>query len=100
MDWQSWLIGTVSRALAYGTPLLWGTLGEIYAERAGVSNLGVEGMMILGAYAGFAVAQTVGNPGLGLLAAGAVGTLAALWHAFLTVTLRANQYVSGLALTM
>lgn len=100
MDWASWLVGTVSRALAFGVPLLWGTLGEIYAERSGVVNLGVEGMMILGAYAGFAVTQTVGNPALGLLAAAAVGTLAALWHAFLAVTLRANQYVSGLALTL
>lgn len=100
MDWASWLESTVSRALAVGVPLLWGTLGEIYAERAGVVNLGVEGMMILGAYAGFAVAQTAKNPGLGLLAAAVVGGLAALWHAFLTVTLRANQYVSGLALTL
>lgn len=100
MDWTSWLVGTVSRALAFGVPLLWGTLGEIYAERSGVVNLGVEGMMILGAYAGFAVAQTLGHPGWGLLVAAGVGTLAALWHAFLTVTLRANQYVSGLALTL
>ncbi len=100
MDWASWLVGTVSRALAYGVPLLWGTLGEIYAERSGVVNLGLEGMMILGAYAGFAVAQTVGNPAWGLLAAAAVGLVASLWHAFLTVTLRANQYVSGLALTL
>ncbi len=100
MDWTSWLVGTVSRALAFGVPLLWGTLGEIYAERSGIVNLGVEGMMILGAYAGFAVAQTYGHPGWGLLAAAAVGMVAALWHAFLTVTLRANQYVSGLALTL
>jgi len=100
VDWASWLVGTVSRALAFGVPLLWGTLGEIYAERSGVVNLGVEGMMILGAYAGFAVAQTLGHPGWGLLAAAAVGMAAALWHAFLTVTLRANQYVSGLALTL
>lgn len=100
MDWQSWLIGIVGRALAFGTPLLWGTLGEIYAERAGVVNLGVEGMMILGAFSAFAVAQSTGHPGLGILAAAVVGGVAALLHAFLTVTLRANQYVSGLALTM
>ena len=100
MDWQSWLIGIVGRALAFGTPLLWGTLGEIYAERAGVVNLGVEGMMVLGAFSAFAVAQSTGHPGLGILAAAAVGGIAALIHAFLTVTLRANQYVSGLALTM
>ncbi|MGC9530559.1 MAG: ABC transporter permease [Candidatus Bipolaricaulaceae bacterium] len=100
MDWQEWLIGIVGRALAFGTPLLWGTLGEVYAERSGVVNLGVEGMMILGAFSAFAVAQSTGHPGLGVLVAAVVGGAAALIHAFLTVTLRANQYVSGLALTM
>ena len=100
MEIASWFISTVSRALAFGTPLLWGTLGEIYAERAGVVNLGVEGMMILGAFTAFAVTQSTGNPGPGLLCAAVVGGLAALLHAFLTVTLRANQYVSGLALSM
>ncbi len=100
MDITSWLISTVSRALAFGVPLLWGTLGEIYAERAGVVNLGVEGMMILGAFTAFAVTQSTGNPGLGLLCGAGIGALAALFHAFLTVTLRANQYVSGLALSM
>ena len=79
---------------------MWGTLGEIYAERAGVVNLGVEGMMILGAFSAFAVAQSTGNPWLGILAAAAVGGLAALVHALFTVTLRANQYVAGLALTI
>lgn len=100
MGWTGWLISTVSRALAFGVPLLWGTLGEIYAERAGVVNLGVEGMMILGAFMAFAVTQSTGSPGLGLFCAAFVGGVAALVHAFLTVTLRANQYVSGLALSM
>jgi simple sugar transport system permease protein len=100
MHGESWIVSTLSRALAFGTPLLWGTLGEIYAERAGVINLGVEGMMILGAFSAFAVAQTVGHPTLGLLAAAVVGGLAALLHAFVSITLRANQYISGLALTM
>ena len=100
MGWESWIIDTLKRALAYGTPLLWGTLGEIYAERAGVVNLGVEGMMILGALSAFAVAQSTGDPWLGILAAAVVGGCAALVHAFFSVTLRANQYVSGLALTI
>ncbi|NOX44498.1 MAG: ABC transporter permease [Caldiserica bacterium] len=100
MGWESWIVDTLKRALAYGTPLLWGTLGEIYAERAGVVNLGVEGMMILGALSAFAVAQSTGNPWLGILAAAVVGGFAALIHAFFSVTLRANQYVSGLALTI
>lgn len=100
MEILTWILGTLVRGLAFGTPLLWGSLGEIYAERAGVVNLGVEGMMILGAFSGFAVAQVTGNPVIGLLAAAVVGALAALLHALVSVTLRANQYVSGLALSM
>lgn len=95
-----WILGALFRGVAFGTPLLWGALGEIYAERSGVVNLGVEGMMILGAFSAFAAAQTIGSPFLGLLAAGIVGGVAGLLHAFVSVTLRANQYVSGLALTM
>lgn len=95
-----WILTTIVRALAVSTPLLWASLGEIYAERSGVINLGVEGMMILGALFGFVVAHVTGYPVAGLLAAAAAGGLAALLHAFVSVTLRANQYVSGLALTM
>ncbi len=95
-----WVVTTVSRALVFSTPLLWAALGEIYAERAGVVNLGVDGMMTLGAFFAFAVAQTTGYPEIGLIVAAGVGGLAALLHAFVSVTLRANQYVSGLALGM
>ncbi len=97
---EEYVRDTFIRAIALGTPLLWAALGEIYAERSGVVNLGVEGMMILGAFAAFAVAQTTANPVLGLTIAAGVGALAALLHAFMVITLRANQYVSGLALTM
>jgi ABC-type uncharacterized transport system permease subunit len=100
MSWESWVISTFARTLAYGTPLLIATLGEIYAERSGVLNLGVEGMMIVGALSGFAVAYTTGNPWIGILVAGAVGGAFSMLHAFASITLRANQVVSGLALTM
>ena len=100
MGWESWVIATLSRTLAYGTPLLLGTLGEIYAERSGVLNLGVEGMMIMGAYTAFATAYTTGNPWLGILAAALVGGAFSLVHAFASITLKANQVVSGLSLTM
>lgn len=89
----------IGRSIAASTPLLMGTLGEILAERAGVMNLGVEGMMALGAVTGFAVALHTQSPWLGLLAAILAGALLALIHAILTVKLRANQVVSGLALT-
>src|SRR5712692_4589007 len=73
MDLPMWLLGAIIRGTAFGTPLLWGALGEIYAERAGVVNLGMEGMMILGALGAFATAQITGSPVLGLLVAGAIG---------------------------
>ncbi|MEX2541869.1 MAG: ABC transporter permease [Trueperaceae bacterium] len=94
------LTGTTARALAFSAPLIWAAMGEIFAERSGVVNLGVEGMMILGAVAGFIVAQSSGSPWLGLLAAAGTGGLVGLFHAFAAVTLRANQYVSGLAITI
>ncbi|MEA3355796.1 MAG: ABC transporter permease [Candidatus Bipolaricaulota bacterium] len=100
MGWESWLISTFARALAYGTPLLLGTLGEIYAERAGVLNLGIEGMMIMGAYSAFVVSYKTGHPWLGILVAAMVGGVFSLIHAFASITLKANQVVSGLALTM
>lgn len=88
------------RAASFGTPLLLATLGEVVAERAGVVNLGVEGMMALGALAAFAAAQATGEPGLGVLLALGAGAAAALAHAVAAVTLRANQFVAGLALSM
>ncbi|MBA7480641.1 hypothetical protein ES707_16103 [subsurface metagenome] len=100
MGWETWIITTFSRSLAYGTPLLLGTLGEIYAERSGVLNLGVEGMMIMGAYSAFTTAYITGNPWLGILVAAVVGGAFSLIHAFTCVTLKANQVVSGLSLTM
>jgi len=90
----------LGNAVAAGTPLLFGTLGEIYAERSGVLNLGIEGMMAVGAVTAFGVTLTTQNVWLGVTAAAAIGGLLALVHAFLSVTLRANQVVSGLALTM
>ncbi len=94
------ILAALRAAIPAGTPLLYGTLGEVYAERSGVLNLGVEGMMIMGAVSGFAVAHTTGNVWLGILTAALVGGLMALIHAFASITLRVNQVVSGLALTM
>ncbi len=100
-------IGVVvlASAVAYGTPLLYAALGELLAERSGVLNLGVEGMMLVGAVMGFWAVQRVGGPGavgllVALLVAALAGALVALVHAFLVITLRASQIVSGLALTI
>ena len=99
MGWETWIITTLSRSLVYGTPLLLGTLGEIYAERSGVLNLGVEGMMIMGAYSAFTTAYITGNPWLGILMGAVVGGAFSLIHAFTSVTLKANQVISALSLT-
>lgn len=88
---------TVSMA---ATPLLLAAIGELVVERSGVLNLGVEGMMIMGAVTGFGVALMTGNPFLGALAAIVVGALFSLLFAFLTLTLVTNQVATGLALTL
>lgn len=87
-------------AIKAGTPLLLGTTGEIITEKAGNLNLGVEGMMFLGAFAGFYVGHHTGSVLLALIAAFLLGAAGALVYAFLTVTLKANQTVAGLALTI
>lgn len=94
------LVTTLTATVVAGTPILYAALGEILTERAGVLNLGVEGMMLMGAVAGFMVTQRTDSPWAGVLAAAIAGGLLALVHAFLTVSLRANQVVSGLALTI
>ena len=86
-------------ALVSGTPLLFPTVGEIISERAGVMNLGIEGMMLVGAMSGFAAWFNTGNLVFGLLVGMLSGALLALLHAFVTITLRADQVVSGLAVT-
>lgn len=86
-------------SLVSGTPLLFATLGEIFSERAGVLNLGIEGMMLVGAMSGFAVWSHTGSLILGLIAGLCFGGLLALLHGFITITLRADQVVSGLAVT-
>lgn len=96
----SFILSALQSAIPAGTPLLFGTLGEVTAERSGVLNLGVEGMMIVGAVTAFGVTRSTGNIWLGIGAAALAGGMLALVHAFASITLRVNQVVSGLALTM
>jgi simple sugar transport system permease protein len=97
---NSILVIVLASAVLYGTPLLYAALGELLAERSGVLNLGVEGMMLVGAVMGFWAVQRTGNLALAVLVAAFAGAAMAAIHAFLVVTLRANQIVSGLALTI
>jgi len=90
------LVSTVTAA----TPLAYAAFGELVTERSGVLNLGVEGMMIVGAIAGFAVAYQTGNLGLGFGAGILAGIILSLIFAVLTQTLQTNQVATGLALTL
>jgi ABC-type uncharacterized transport system permease subunit len=94
------IISTLQRTMVAGTPLLLATTGEIITERSGILNLGVEGVMAIGAVVAFMVTMTTGQPWLGVLAAIAAGMTISVIHAFASITLQANQVVSGLALTM
>ncbi len=94
------MVSFLHAAIQSGTPLLFATLGEIMTEKSGNLNLGVEGMMLVGAVVGFQAGLLTANPILALLGAALAGGIAALIFAFLTVTLKANQVVTGLSLTI
>jgi ABC-type uncharacterized transport system permease subunit len=93
------LTNILAAGVASGTVLLFAAIGEIFAERAGVLNLGVEGMMLIGAVAGFSAGVATGDPWLALLVAMLASGLLSLIHGVMTIHLRADQVVSGLALT-
>jgi simple sugar transport system permease protein len=90
----------VASLMVAATPILLAAIGELVVERAGVLNLGVEGMMIVGAISGFAMAVNTGSPTIGFIAAAIGGAALSLLFALLTQVLLANQVASGLALTL
>jgi general nucleoside transport system permease protein len=94
--WQNILLTIATAA----TPLLVAAIGELVVERSGVLNLGVEGMMIMGAVTGFAVSLSTGNPWFGMLCAVIVGALFSLLFGFLVLTVATNQVATGLSLTL
>ncbi len=94
------LTSVLTITLQAGTSLTYATLGEIYTERSGILNLGLEGMMLMGAVTAFATTYYTDLPWLGVLVAIIVGAAMAAIHAFLSVTMRANQVVSGLSITL
>src|SRR5918992_4728480 len=93
-------ISILMTVIGAATPLLLAALGELVVEKSGVLNLGVEGMMLVGAVTGFAVTSVTGLWPLGLLAAMVAATLASLIFGYLTLTLASNQVATGLALTI
>lgn len=99
MTLDTWIVIAASTVTA-ATPLVYAALGELVAERAGVLNLGVEGMMLAGAMIGFAVAVSSGSLLLAYLAAAAAGAALALLFGVLTLSLQAHQVATGLAVTL
>jgi ABC-type uncharacterized transport system permease subunit len=89
-----------SSAVVAAIPLMFAGAGELVAEKSGVLNLGVEGMMLMGAVTGYAVTAITGNPWLGIVASIVAGVLMSLIFAFLTITMLANQVATGLSLTI
>ena len=92
------ILSVLSGSVLSGTSLLYAALGEVIGEKAGVVNLGVEGLMLVGASVGFAVTAATGDPYLGVLAAALAGGLTNLLFAFVVVGRQANQLAAGLAL--
>ena len=93
-------VNSLSAGIVLGTPLAYAALGELIAERAGVMNLGVEGMMLMGAVVGFIVSVTTHSAVAGFAAAAGAGAALASVHALMTIGLRVNQIVMGLTLTI
>lgn len=94
------LVLTLAGAVITGTSIALAALGALLNERAGVLNLGIEGIMLVGAVSAFLTTQASGSPFIGLLGGAVAGAILASLHGFLTITLRANQVVSGLALVI
>jgi simple sugar transport system permease protein len=97
---ELFIVSLIAATLRVATPLIFGTIGELFAERAGILNLGIEGTMFFGAFIGFWVGDISGSLWTGLLAALIAGALAGLLMGLLTVSLGVNQHVSGIGITL
>lgn len=97
---ESFWIAVAAGMIRSATPVLYATLGEIITERSGILNVGLEGIMLVGAFASVAVAYQTHSVALGILAAIASGALLGLFHAFMSIKLQANQVATGIAMTI
>lgn len=90
----------ISTTLMYSTPLIFAALGGVFSENSGIVNIGIEGMMTIGAFAGAAAGYMLGNPWLAFIIGGLAGGLFALVHALATVTFNADHTISGVAINL
>jgi simple sugar transport system permease protein len=97
---MSFVISFLIASIGASIPMLYASVGTVFSERSGVSNLGLEGVMLMGAVTGFVTAVSTGSLALALLATVAIGIFIGFIYSFVVVTLQANQIVSGLALTI
>ncbi|WP_169543119.1 ABC transporter permease [Sneathiella aquimaris] len=100
MNGFEWIVPVILTVITAATPLVFAGIGELVTEKSGVLNLGVEGMMVIGAVAGFVTATLTGNYLLAILAAALAGSFMAFLFGILTLSLMANQVATGLALTL
>ncbi len=96
----TFVIGLLQAALRTATPLLLAGIGELYGERSGILNIGLEGIMLIGCLFGFMTANMTGVPALGILAGGAAGIVIALIHGVLSISLGVSQVVSGVGINI
>ena len=94
------IVGIITSGIRLATPYLFASLGEMFAQRSGVVNLGVEGIMLMGAFMGYYTVLQTGNPWLGLLVALVTGALMGLLMAVISVTMQAEQGISGIGLSL
>ncbi len=94
------IIVIIGITLMYSTPLIFGALGGVISERAGVINLGIEGMMVIGAFTGATVGYFTGNPWLGFLAAGIAGGIVSIFLAVAAINFKADQTIVGVAINL
>lgn len=97
---EAFALSLVAATLRVATPLVFGTLGELFSEKVGILNLGIEGTMFFGAFVGFWIGGATGSLWLGVLAAALAGSLAGLLMGLLAVNLGVNQHVAGLGITL